>query len=217
MFATNSGDSISTRALEKSAALAPRSLRHHQTLRSVPGAWQGCLRTHVGVQGCVCVCVQSSAWGSRARFPCTPRLRSAGAAPVQALLLCRCCSCPRYRGEASWGAHSAVHHGDMAGLCAGDMLSREVGARGVQSGAPHPCLGTTAVLGGSLVRKAAAFGQLGPAAPSLLSSRTLKASSLPTFLPLLLGQAQCHTLQGEVGTFGTRPRWHCPARWHRRH
>lgn len=91
LFATNGGDSISTRALEKTPALAPRSLRHRQT----PGAWQGCVCAHTWVCKGVRVCVQSSAWGSCAWFLCTPRLQSAGAAPVQVLLPCRCRSCPQ--------------------------------------------------------------------------------------------------------------------------
>lgn len=178
LFATNSGDSISTRALEKSAALAPRSLRHHQTLRSVPGAWQGCLRTHVGVQG-VRVCAEQ-----RLGLPCMVPVHTtaakrrccsgAGAAPVLVLLVPAVPQggfvgstqrrAPRGHGRAvCWG------HAQQRGWCPWH--------------APHPCLGTTAVLGGSLVRKAAAFGQLEPAAPSLLTSCTLKASSLPTFLP----------------------------------
>lgn len=41
------------------------------------------------------MCVQSGAWCSCAWFLCTPRLQSAGAAPVQVLLPCRCCSCPQ--------------------------------------------------------------------------------------------------------------------------
>lgn len=155
LFATNGGDSISTRALEKSPALAPRSLRHRQT----PGAWQGFVHT----RGCarMCVCVQSSAWGSCAWFLCTPRLQSAGAAPVQVLLPCRCRSCP----QGGFGFRPA-------GTCC-----------------PFP--------------------------PRLLHLESFLPASPPS------SSSSCSAKLGStlctLDTFGTRSRWHRPARWHRRH